>query len=63
MSYIKGIYSLQILNDYFIHVTYIILYISYQFSHSLTLYDPMDCSTTGLPVHHKFLEFAQTHVH
>ena len=29
----------------------------------LTLCDPMDCSTPGLPVHHQFLEFAQTHVH
>ena len=24
---------------------------------------PMDCSTPGFPVHHHFLEFAQTHVH
>ena len=29
----------------------------------LTLCDPMDCSTPGLPVHHYLLEFAQTHVH
>ena len=28
-----------------------------------TLCDPMDCSTPGLPVHHKLLEFTQTHVH
>ena len=28
-----------------------------------TLCDPMDCSTPGLPVHHQFLEFAQTHVY
>ena len=28
-----------------------------------TLWDPMDCSTLGLPVHHQLLEFAQTHVH
>ena len=26
------------------------------------LCDPMDCSTSGLPVHHQFLEFIQTHV-
>ena len=25
--------------------------------------DPTDCSTPGLPVHHQFLEFTQTHVH
>ena len=28
----------------------------------LTLCDPMDCSTPGLPIHHQFLELAQTHV-
>ena len=29
----------------------------------LTLCDPMDCSTPGLPVHHQFPEFTQTHAH
>ena len=29
----------------------------------LTLCDPMDCSTPGLPVHHQLLKFTQTHVH
>ena len=29
----------------------------------LTLYDPMDCSTPGLPVHHQLPEFTQTHDH
>ena len=29
----------------------------------LTLCDPMDCSTPGLPVHHQLLEFTQAHVH
>ena len=28
-----------------------------------TLCDPMNHSTPGLPVHHQFLEFTQTHVH
>ena len=28
-----------------------------------TLYNPMNCSTPGLPVHHQYLEFTQTHVH
>ena len=28
-----------------------------------TLYDPMDCSTSGLPVHHQLPELTQTHVH
>ena len=27
------------------------------------LCDPMNCSTTGLPVHHQLPEFTQTHVH
>ena len=27
-----------------------------------TLCDPMDCLTPGLPVHHQFPEFTQTHV-
>ena len=29
----------------------------------LTLCDPTDCSTPGFPVHHQFLELAQTHVY
>ncbi|XDA78521.1 hypothetical protein R6Z07F_008614 [Ovis aries] len=29
----------------------------------LTLCDPMDCSTPGIPALHCLLEFAQTHVH
>ena len=28
-----------------------------------TLWDPMNCSTPGLPVHHQLPEFTQTHVH
>ena len=29
----------------------------------LTLCDPMDCRTPGLPVHRPLPEFTQTHVH
>ena len=29
----------------------------------LTLCDPMNCSTPGLPVHHQLPEFTQAHVH
>ena len=37
---------------------------SAQFSRSVrTLWDPIDCSTPGFPVHHQLLEFTQTHVH
>ena len=43
------------------------LFSSVQFSSvsqsCLTLCDPMNCSTPGLPVHHQLLEFTQTHVH
>ena len=28
-----------------------------------TLFNPMNCSTPGLPVHHQLPEFTQTHVH
>ena len=28
-----------------------------------TLFDPMNRSTLGLPVHHQLQEFTQTHVH
>ena len=28
-----------------------------------TRYDPMNCSTPGLPVHHQLPEFTQTHAH
>ena len=28
-----------------------------------TLWDPMNCSTPGLPVHHQLPELSQTHVH
>ena len=29
----------------------------------LTFFNPMNCSTPGLPVHHQLPEFTQTHVH
>ena len=29
----------------------------------LTLWDPVNCSIPGLPVHHQLPEFTQTHVH
>ena len=32
-------------------------------SRVLTLCDPMDCSTPGLPIHHQLLEPTQTYVH
>ena len=41
----------------------VIIHFSSVQSLSLTLCDPMDCSTPGFPVHHQLLEFTQTHVH
>ena len=46
---------LSLLLFYFIH--------SVQPLSSLTVCDPMDCSTLGFPAHHQLLELAQTHVH
>ena len=41
--------------------------IQYQFSSVAqscsTLYEPMNRSTPGLPVHHQLPEFTQTHIH
>ena len=45
----------------------IIALLEYQFSSVAqscpTLCDPINCSTSGLPVHHQLLEFTQTHIH
>ena len=49
------------------HVWLMQMHYSVQFSSvaqsCLTLCDPMNRSTPGLPVHHQLLEFTQTHVH
>ena len=46
-------------------ISIIFRYARYQFSSvaQSTFCDPMDCSTSGFPVHHQLLELAQTHVH
>ena len=48
-------------------MNYFLYFISIQFSSvtqsCLTLCDPMNCSTPGLPVYHQLSEFTQTHVH
>ena len=45
---------------------YCFLLLSFQFSSVTqscpTLWDPMDCSMLGLPIHHQLLESTQTHV-
>ena len=44
---------------------FVLAFCSIQFGRSvfLTLCDPMDCCTPGLPVHHQLPELAQTRVH
>ena len=53
--------------DYYNLLNIVPCAISVQFSSvaqsCLTLCDPKDCSTPGLPVHHQLLKFTQTHVH
>ena len=41
----------------------VFMFISSVAQSCLTLCNPMDCSTSGLPVHHQLPEFTQTHVH
>ena len=49
------------------HISNMTLFFKFQFSSVAqscpTLWDPMDCGTPGLPLHHQSLEFTQTHVH
>ena len=40
-----------------------LLIVSVQFSRSVVLGNPMNCSTPGFPAHHQLPELAQTHVH
>ena len=42
---------------------YLISSVSSVTQSSLTLCDPMDCSTAGPPLHHQLPEFTQIHVH
>ena len=48
-------------------VSFLFSHVTVQFSSvaqsCLTLGDPVECSTPGLPVHHQLPEFTQTHVH
>ena len=47
------------------HNSYILSWVQFSSVAQLcsTLWDPMNHSTPGLPVHHQLLEFTQTHVH
>ena len=56
-----------ILKSYWLYSLQLKMEKLYQFSSvsqsCLTLCDPIDCSTPGLPVHHQLLESTQTHLH
>ena len=60
-------YDIEVFFFYFLRISRIIVLHSVQFSpvtqSCLTLCDPMNRSTPGLPVHHQLLESTQTHVH
>ena len=68
---LQGIFPTQSWNPHFLHLLHCrpILLPTVQFRFNsvtqscLTLCDPMDCSTPGLPVHHQLPELTQTHVH
>ena len=73
-SLLQRIFPVQVLNPGLLHCRQILYHwatwevlVWPQFSSvaqsCLTLCNPMDCSTPGLPVHHQLPEFTQTHVH
>ena len=45
------------------HITLISVQFSSVIQSCPTLWDPMNCSTPGFPVHHQLPEFTQIHVH
>ena len=61
------LWSLQTYGKETTEISYILINVTIQFSlvtqSCLTLCDPMNRSTPGLPVHHQPPEFTQTHVH
>ena len=65
-KYILIIFSIQYLIK-ILYMEYRIALLEYQFSSvtrsCLTLCNPTNCNTPGLPVHHQLPEFTQTHVH
>ena len=59
----KTLCHLPILSTLLISSPTIVSSVSSVAQSCLTLCNPMNCSTTGLPVHHQLPEFTQTHVH
>ena len=66
---LQGIFLTQGSNPCLLHSKRILYLLSYSVQFSsvaqscLTLWDPMDHSMPGLPVHHQLPEFTQTHLH
>jgi len=64
-KHVDNLYFLNWLIDIWVFI--ILYFIPFQFSSvtqsCLTLCDPMNRSTPGLPVHHQLSEFTQIHVH
>ena len=57
------IFLTQVSNPHLLHLCIGSVQFSSVAQSCLTICDPMDCSTPGLPVHHQLPEFTQTHVH
>ena len=63
VSYKKLVFSFKCLRKALHKISRIAVIVVQLLSHHLTLHDPMDCSTLGLPVLRHLPDFAQTHVH
>ena len=59
LIYISHCINLVVYNQMYL----IFIQFSWVIESCLTLCEPMDCNTPGLPVPHHLLEFAQVHVH
>ena len=60
LSYRQGAWRRTIFHDGFYYCS---VQLSSVTQSCPTLFDPMDSSTPGFPVHHQFLELAQTHIY
>ena len=62
-SFKKQNLNLPHTSNYLLYMVFTVFQFSSIIQSCPTLCDPMDCSTPGFPVHHQYLELAQTHVH
>ena len=73
VSLLQGIFPTHGLNPDLLHCRHILYHLSTREAQliplssvvqlSLTVCNPMDCSTPGFPIHHQLPELTQTHVH